>query len=93
MNKKQKTTLIIGLVLIASALVVWLAHGAEIFTKTQVLVEKYDELFGYTYEEWIDKIIIGLDYAGGFSAVVALITGILLFIFKDKKEKRVWILY
>jgi hypothetical protein len=89
MNNKQKTTLIIGLVLIGSALVVWLAHGAEIFTKTQVLVEKYDELFGYTYEEWVDKIIIGLDYAGSFSAVVALITGILLFIFKDKKEKQV----
>ena len=89
MNKKQKTTLIIGLVLIASALIVWLAHGGEIFTKTQVLVEKHDELFGYTYEEWVDKIIIGLDYAGSFSAVVALITGILLFIFKDKKEKQV----
>jgi len=88
MNKKQKTTIIIGLVLIASALVVWLAHGAEIFTKTRVLVEKYDALFGYTYEEWVDKIIIGLDYAGSFSAVVALITGILLFIFKDKKEKQ-----
>ncbi len=88
MNKKQKTTLIIGLVLIASALVVWLAHGAEIFTKTQMLVEKYDELFGYTYEEWVDKIIIGLDYAGSFSAVVALITGILLYIFKDKKRKK-----
>ncbi len=89
MNKKQKITLIIGLVLIASALIVWLAHGGEIFTKTQVLVEKHDELFGYTYEEWVDKIIIGLDYAGSFSAVVALITGILLFIFKDKKEKQV----
>ena len=89
MNKKQKITLIIGLVLISSALIVWLAHGGEIFTKTQVLVEKHDELFGYTYEEWVDKIIIGLDYAGSFSAVVALITGILLFIFKDKKEKQV----
>jgi len=88
MNKKQKITLIIGLVLIASALIVWFAHGGEIFTKTQVLVEKHDELFGYTYEEWVDKIIIGLDYAGSFSAVVALITGILLYIFKDKKKKK-----
>ena len=88
MNSKQKTTLIIGLVLIVSALVVWLAHGAEIFTKTQVLIEKYDELFGYTYEEWVDKIIIGLDYAGSFSAVVALITVILLFVFKDKKKEK-----
>jgi len=87
MNKKQKTTLIIGLILIVSALVVWLAHGAEIFTKTQVLVGKYDELFGYTYEEWGDKIIIGLDYTGSFSAVVVLITVVLFFVFKDKKKE------
>ena len=86
MNKKQKITLIIGAVLIISALIIWLAHGAEIFTKTEVLVEKYDELFGYTYEEWVDKIIIGLDYAGSFSAVVAIITVVLLFVFKDKKK-------
>jgi len=90
MNKKQKITLIIGFVLIVSAFVVWLAHGAKVFTKTQMLVEKYDELFGYTYEEWVDKIIIGLDYTGSFSGVVALITVILLFVFKDKrKEKQV----
>jgi len=87
MNKKQKITIVIGLVLIFSALIVWLAHGGEIFTKTQVLVEKYDELFGYTYEEWVDKIIIGLDYAGSFSAIVALITAVLLFLFKDKKRE------
>ncbi len=86
MNKRQKIILIVGLVLIGSALVVWLAHGAEIFTKTQVLIEKYDELFGYTYNEWVDKIIIGLDYAGSFSAIVALITVVLLFVFKDKKR-------
>lgn len=87
MNKKQKITLIIGVVLIVSALIVWVAHGSEIFTKTQVLVEKYDELFGFTYKEWVDKIIIGLDYAGGFSAIVALLTVILLFVFKDKKKE------
>jgi len=44
-------------------------------------------LVGARYEEWVDKIIIGLDYAGSFSAVVALITVVLLFVFKDKKRK------
>jgi len=86
MNKKQKITLAVGLVLIISALVVWLAHGGEIFTKTQVLVEKKDELFGTTYNEWQDKIILGLDYAGGFSAAVAVITAVLIFIFRNKNK-------
>ncbi|GBD87976.1 hypothetical protein BMS3Abin03_01910 [bacterium BMS3Abin03] len=85
MNKKQKTIFVIGAVLILSTLILWLAHGGEIFTKTRVLIEKKDELFGITYKEWQDKIIIGLDYAGGFSAVVAVVTGVLLFIFRTKK--------
>jgi len=87
MNKKQKIILTIGIVLIISALLLWLAHGTEIFTKTQVLIEKQDDLFGTTYKEWEDKIVIGLDYAGGFSAIVAVVTGVLLFFFRTKKEK------
>ena len=87
MNKKQKIILRIGIVLIISALLLWLAHGTEIFTKTQVLIEKQDDLFGTTYKEWEDKIVIGLDYAGGFSAIVAVVTGVLLFFFRTKKEK------
>ena len=87
MNKKQKIILTIGIVLIISALLLWLAHGSEIFTKTQVLIEKQDDLFGTTYKEWEDKIVIGLDYAGGFSAIVAVVTGVLLFFFRTKKEK------
>jgi len=87
MNKKQKIILLIGLVLIIAALVVWLLSGGEIFTKTQVMVEKTDELFGHTYMEWEDKLVIGLDYAGGFSAIVAGLTGILFFLFRTKKNK------
>ncbi|MCG6960506.1 hypothetical protein LJE82_11505, partial [bacterium BMS3Abin03] len=69
MNNKQKIVVIIGAVLIIAALIVWLSNGSEVFTKTQVLVEKKDELFGTTYKEWQDKLVIGLDYAGGFCAV------------------------
>ncbi|MGD8305219.1 MAG: hypothetical protein PVF17_01070 [Ignavibacteria bacterium] len=86
MNKKQRIVIVIGALLILSALIIWLAHGAEVFTKTQVLIEKQDELFGTTYKEWEDKIIIGLDYAGGFSVVVAVITGLLYFVFRKKKN-------
>ena len=86
MNKKQKIVLVVGAVLIFSALILWLAHGGDIFTKTQVLVEVQDDLFGTTYKEWEDKIVIGLDYAGGFSAMVAVISGVLFFFFRTKKD-------
>ncbi len=86
MNKKQKIVLVVGAVLIFSALILWLAHGGDIFTKTQVLIEVQDELFGTTYNEWQDKIVIGLDYAGGFSAMVAVISAVLFFLFRTKKD-------
>ena len=87
MNNKQKIILIVGAVLILAALVVWLSNGGEVFTKTQVLVERKDELFGNTYKEWQDKLVIGFDYAGGFSAIVLVVTGFLLFMYRTKKEK------
>lgn len=86
MNKKQKIVIVVGAVLIFSALILWLAHGGDIFTKTQVLIEKQDELFGTTYKEWQDKIVIGLDYAGGFSAMIAVISAVLFFFFRTKKD-------
>ena len=88
MNKKQKIVFVVGAVLIFSALLLWLAHGGDIFTKTQVLVEVQDDLFGTTYNEWQDKIVIGLDYAGGFSALVAVISGVLFFFLRTKKEDK-----
>ncbi|MCZ6702203.1 MAG: hypothetical protein O6940_04085 [Ignavibacteria bacterium] len=87
MNKKQKIILVVGAILIFSALILWLAHGGEFFTKTQVLIEKQDELFGTTYNEWEDKIVVGLDYAGTFSALVVVVTGVFFFLFRTKKEK------
>lgn len=72
-NKRQKRTLIGGLLLITAALLIWLGFGAEIFTKTQVLVEKKDDLFGTSYKEWKDKFVLGLDYTSAFIALVAAI--------------------
>ena len=86
MNKKQKIVLVVGAVLIFSALILWLAHGGEIFTKTQVLIEVQDDLFGTTYNEWEDKVVVGLDYAGGFSGIVAVISAVLFFFFRTKKD-------
>jgi hypothetical protein len=86
MNKKQKIVLVVGAILIFSALILWLAHGGEIFTKTQVLVEMQDDLFGTTYNEWEDRIVVGLDYAGGFAGIVAVISAVLFFFFRTKRD-------
>ena len=85
MNKKQKLTLLVGLLIIAAAFIVWLSYGGDLFTKSQVLVEKKDELFGTTYKEWQDKFVWGLDYTLYVSGATVLICGILFFAFRKKK--------
>jgi hypothetical protein len=90
MNKKQKTILLIGVILIAATLVIWQVHGGEILTKTQVQVETTTDLekdLGVQTYEWVDKFVLGLDYAGGISAFVAVISALLIFLFRTKKKK------
>lgn len=78
LNKNQKKTIFIGLLLIVVAFIIWLVFGGEIFTKTRVLVEKQDELFGTTYKEWQDKFILGLDYTLGIISLIILSTSIII---------------
>ena len=85
MNKKQKTTIIAGLLVIVIAFAVWLFYGGELFTKTQVLIEKKDELFGTTYKEWKDQFIWGLDYTLYVTGATVFVCGILFFVFRKKK--------
>ena len=95
MNKKQQRTILIGLLIIVAAVVIWLLSGQEIFTKTQVLIERKDQLFGTTYKEFQDKFVFGLLPSGfsitldslsltSLSGVVVVISGILFFIFRKK---------
>lgn len=95
MNKKQQRTILIGLLIIVAAVVIWLLSGEEIFTKTQVLIERKDQLFGTTYKEFQDKFVFGLLPSGfsitldslsltSLSGVVVVISGILFFIFRKK---------
>lgn len=84
-NEKQKRTIYISLSLIIIALVVWIAYGMEFFTKTQIIVEKTDELFGNTYKEFEDKFILGLDYTAAISAVIAVVSGVTIF-FQRKSD-------
>ncbi|MDZ7625972.1 MAG: hypothetical protein U5J96_16190 [Ignavibacteriaceae bacterium] len=78
LNHNQKKTIIVGLLLIAAAFLVWVGFGAEIFTKTQVLIEKKDELFGTSYKEWKDQFVLGLDYTLAFSGVIFLSSSIII---------------
>lgn len=84
-NSKQKKILIVGLLLSLAALIIWLGLGAEIFTKTQVLVEKKDDLLGTTYKEWKDQFILGLDYTLGIIGFAFLSCVILIWKWKDKR--------
>ena len=83
-NKKQKITLYVSLSVILISIIVWQLYGGEIFTKTEVLVEVKDELFGTT-KEWQDQFIWGLDLTGIITAASVLIGGILIFVFRTKK--------
>jgi hypothetical protein len=84
MNKKQKYILYIGLSVILLSLIAWQVFGGDIYTKTQVLVETEDELFGTT-REFVDQFVWGLDLSAVISGVTVLISGILMFLFRTKK--------
>ena len=87
MNKKQKVILASAAAVVILSLIVWQIYGGEIFTKTQVLVETKDELFGWTEKKWEDKFIWGLDLSLMISGASVFIGGVLLFVFRNKKNK------
>ncbi|NOX64670.1 MAG: hypothetical protein GXO85_02455 [Chlorobi bacterium] len=85
LNKTQKRIRLTALILIAITFIIWLAYGAEIFTKTQVLIEVQDELFG-PRKEWQDQFIWGLDLTLLISAIVVLVTIPLIFLTRTKNK-------
>ncbi|MCJ7554092.1 MAG: hypothetical protein MUO34_09425 [Ignavibacteriaceae bacterium] len=87
MNKNQKMILIVAILLVAVVLIYWQIQGGEIFTKTQVLVEKADGLFNITYKEWEDKFVLGLDYAGAVSGAIVVLSGFLIYLFRNKRKE------
>ncbi|MGD1007994.1 MAG: hypothetical protein ABR980_12280 [Ignavibacteriaceae bacterium] len=86
MNKKQKITFAIALIIIVVAFIIWIINGSYIFTQTQILIEKKDLLFGTTYKEWQNKFIWGLDLTIIVSIVSILSSLILFLIFRDKRK-------
>lgn len=86
LNKKQKQIRLTALCLIAVVIIIWIAFGGEFFTKTQVLVEVNDELFGTT-KEWKDQFVLGLDLTFIITGIIALVTIILLYFTRTKIDK------
>lgn len=84
-NRNQKRIFFIGLLFIAAAILVWVGFGAEIFTKTQVLVEKQDELLGTSYKEWEDQFVLGLDYTVGIGGLIILSSSIV--VWRQRKSR------
>ncbi|MEW6506331.1 MAG: hypothetical protein AB1432_01160 [Bacteroidota bacterium] len=86
MNKKQKLFLGAGIIVILLSFIVWAIYGFEIFTKTQVLVESKDELFGWSEKKWIDKFLWGLDLTLIVSTGTILISGLLIYFVRNKNN-------
>jgi hypothetical protein len=101
MNSRQKLVLIIAVVLIVLVFVIWLAGGAEVFTKTRVWVDntsELDRMLGIEVGEWQDKFIFGLVPPGltatfemvstsTLAGLILLVTGVLFFKLRIKKQK------
>ncbi|MBE0538976.1 MAG: hypothetical protein IH620_04640 [Ignavibacterium sp.] len=101
MNKNQKYAVGLGIFLIAITLFYWYAQGAEVFTKTKVLVDKttdLDRMLGIENKEYIDKYVFGLLPSGmtsimemistaSITGLVVFISGILIYLFRNKKKE------
>lgn len=87
-NSKQKRTVIITLILIFISIIVWILFGGEIFTKSEVLIEKKDELLGTDYKEWQDKFVLGLDYTLAVIAAIFFIGSTVTFLQRDKQTAK-----
>lgn len=100
MNNNQKNVLIIGIILIASTFIYWYSQGAEIFTKSQVLIDKttdLDRMLGVENKEYIDQFVLGLfpsgissisemSSAASISGLIILLSAILFYLFRNKRK-------
>jgi hypothetical protein len=87
MNLKQKRILIYAAVIIIVFLIIWVSYGGHIFTRTQVLIEKKDDLFpDMVQKEWVNKFVWGLDLSLVLSIITIFTGSILFFLFRDKRK-------
>jgi hypothetical protein len=93
MNSKQKKVILIGIILLALTTIVWVYSGSEVFSKDGIFVEKeqteLDKMLGQAPEKiYQEKFILGLlPHTAVFGGAVVAVSGILFFIFRNKKTK------
>lgn len=101
MNKSQKYVLGLGIILIVITLFYWYSQGYEVFTKTQVIVDKtteLDKMLGVVNKEYIDQFVFGLFPSGmssikemistaSISGIVGVLSGILIYLFRNKRKE------
>jgi hypothetical protein len=101
MNKNQKYVLALGIILIVSVLIYWYAQGSEVFTKSQVLVDKttdLDRMLGVVNKQYVDKFVFGLFPSGmaslaeiisvaSLSGFLMVVSGLLIYLFRNKKKE------
>ena len=93
MNNKQKKVVLIAVILLALAAVAWLYSGGEVFSKDGIFVEKeltdLDKMLGQAPQKvYQEKFILGLlPHTAVFAGIVVVVSGILIFIFRNKKNK------
>lgn len=101
MNKNQKYIAVIGIILIAITLFYWYSQGAEVFTKTQVLIDKtteLDRMLGVENKEYVDKFVFGLLPSGmssimeiistaSIAGVVVILSGIFIYLLRNKRKE------
>ncbi|MBP1682847.1 MAG: hypothetical protein H6Q27_411 [Ignavibacteriaceae bacterium] len=91
MNSKQKSVILIGIILIAAVLAWWLISGGEILSKDGIWIEQevseLDKALGLEPQKvYQEKFILGLvPHAAVFSGAILVISTVLFFIFRTKK--------
>ncbi|MBK9098783.1 MAG: hypothetical protein IPM14_11825 [bacterium] len=91
MNSKQKSVILIALILIAAAIAWWLISGGDMLSKDGIWIEQelseLDKALGLEPQKvFQEKFILGLlPHTAVFSGAVLLISVVLFFIFKTKK--------
>ena len=93
MNSKQKKVILIAVILLALVTIYWQYSGGEVFSKDGIFVEKeltdLDKMLGQAPQKvYQEKFILGLlPHTAVFAGVVVAVSGVLFFIFRNKKNK------
>ena len=101
MNKNQKYIAVIGIILISIALFYWYSQGAEVFTKTQVLIDKttdLDRMLGVENKQYVDQFVFGLLPSGmssimeiistaSIAGVVVILSAIFIYLLRNKRKE------